>query len=55
MERYNEPTPWGAASWDISFFDDSNKPIDESEATLFVIREYNEKGRILQTHTGVLL
>ena len=55
MERYNEQTPSGAASWDIIFLDNTNNPVDESEATWYRIHEFDKNGIMLREHEGIFL
>ena len=55
IERYNERTPSGAASWDVIFFDNLNEPVDESKATWCKIHEYDERGIMLSEHIGLFL
>ena len=54
-EYYKEPTPSGAAAWDIIFFDDKNNPIDESNATWYKLHEYNESGSPIRGYMGLCI
>lgn len=52
IKHYNEKTPFGGASWDMAFFDDNHRLVDELEATWWEVHEYDEKGVLLRSHFG---
>jgi len=54
VERYNEPTPPGALSWDVQYLDDKHRPTDKASAICFVIHEYGKHGELLREHSGFL-
>ena len=51
---FNEPTPDGAASWDVIFLDEKWQPIDETCATRYKIHEYDEHRRLIGEQSGFL-
>lgn len=53
-ERINEKTPSGGDYSEIYYFDNNDNPVDEKEATKFVIRECDFDGNLIQEIFGLI-
>lgn len=51
-KRVDEKTPNGGDYSEIYYFDDSNRPVDESKATKCIIRECKANGEIVNEIIG---
>ena len=52
FERIEEPTPNGGDYSEIYYQDDDGNPVDESEATRFVVRECKADGTLINEIFG---
>lgn len=47
-------TPNGGVREEILFFNDKGEPVPKDEATIAIIREYDEKGNLIAETRGTL-